>query len=64
VSAALSLGGLEHFNRESGRRIDVVGIFPTRRAKSLSLVRLADMLRIEANDEWLVGRRYRSRAPG
>jgi len=35
----------------------VVGIFPD----DASLVRLVSMLAIEANDEWLVGRRYMSR---
>jgi Transposase, Mutator family len=43
---------LERFNREIGRRTDVVGIFPDDR----SLIRLASMLAIEQNDEWLVGR--------
>jgi putative transposase len=45
---------LERFNREIGRRTDVVGIFPDGR----SLIRLVSMLAIEANDEWLVGRGY------
>jgi len=45
----------ERFNREIGRRIDVVGIFPD----DPSLIRLATMLAIEQNDEWL-GRRYLS----
>ncbi len=45
---------LERFNREIGRRTDVVGIFPD----DASLVRLVSMLAIEANDEWLVGRAY------
>jgi transposase-like protein len=49
---------LERFNREIGRRTDVVGIFPD----DQSLVRLASMLAIEQNDEWLVGRRYLSAA--
>ena len=41
---------------EVGRRTDVVGIFPDDR----SLIRLAGMLCIEQNDEWLVGRGYLS----
>src|SRR6266480_1291727 len=49
-----STNPLERFNREIGRRTDVVGIFPDDR----SLIRLASMLAIEANDEWLVGRGY------
>jgi putative transposase len=52
-----STNPLERFNREIGRRTDVVGIFPDDR----SLVRLVSMLAIEANDEWLVGRSYMSR---
>jgi putative transposase len=51
-----STNPLERFNREIGRRTDVVGIFPD----DQSLIRLAGMLCIEANDEWLVGRRYLS----
>ena len=51
-----STNPLERFNREIGRRTDVVGIFPD----DHSLIRLAGMLCIEANDEWLVGRRYLS----
>jgi mutator family transposase len=47
---------LERFNKEIGRRTDVVGIFPDDR----SLVRLAGMLCIEQNDERLVGRGYLS----
>ena len=47
---------LERFNREVGRRTDVVGIFPD----DQSLIRLAGMLCIEQNDEWLVGRGYLS----
>jgi putative transposase len=49
-----STNPLERFNREIGRRTDVVGIFPDDR----SVVRLVSMLAIEANDEWLVGRGY------
>jgi putative transposase len=52
-----STNPLERFNREIGRRTDVVGIFPD----DVSLVRLVSMLAIEANDEWLVGRCYMSR---
>ncbi len=47
---------LERLNREIGRRTDVVGIFPD----DAALVRLATMLCIEQNDEWLVGRGYLS----
>ena len=47
---------MERFNKEIGRRTDVVGIFPD----NCSLIRLAGMLCIEQNDEWLVGRRYLS----
>jgi transposase-like protein len=49
-----STNPLERFNREVGRRTDVVGIFPDDR----SLIRLVSMLAIEANDEWLVTRGY------
>jgi putative transposase len=51
-----STNPLERFNREVGRRTDVVGIFPDNQ----SLIRLAGMLCIEQNDEWLVGRAYLS----
>jgi transposase-like protein len=53
-----STNPLERFNREIGRRTDVVGIFPD----DASLTRLTTMLAIEQNDEWLVGRRYLSAA--
>src|SRR4051812_19709279 len=52
-----STNPLERFNREIGRRTDVVGIFPD----DASMIRLVSMLAIEANDEWLVGRSYISR---
>src|SRR3712207_2959083 len=41
-----STNPLERFNREIGRRTDVVGIFPD----DASLIRLASMIAIEAND--------------
>jgi putative transposase len=53
-----STNPLERFNKEIGRRSDVVGIFPDDR----SLIRLVGMLCPEQNDEWLVGRRYLSAA--
>jgi transposase-like protein len=52
-----STNPLERFNREIGRRTDVVGIFPD----DNSLIRLTSMLAIEANDEWLVGKGYIAR---
>ncbi len=51
-----STNPLERFNREIGRRTDVVEIFPDDR-----FAPIASMLAIEANDEWLVGRCYMSR---
>src|SRR4051794_7750491 len=51
-----STNPLERFNKEIGRRTDVVGIFPD----DAALIRLAGMLCIEQNDEWLVGRGYLS----
>jgi putative transposase len=49
-----STNPLERFNREIGRRTDVVAIFPD----DALLIRLVSMLAIEANDEWLVRRSY------
>src|SRR3954465_4785248 len=51
-----STNPLERFNKEIGRRTDVVGIFPNDQA----LVRVAGVFCIKQNDGWLVGRAYLS----
>jgi len=51
-----STNPLERVNREIARRSDVIGIYPN----DAALIRLASMLLIEQNDEWLVGRCYLS----
>jgi transposase-like protein len=52
-----STNPLERFNREIGRRTELVGIF----SDDASVIRLVSMLAIEANDEWLVGHPYISK---
>ena len=53
-----STNPLERFNREIGRRTDVVGIFPDDAPPDPP----DHDARHRANDEWLVGRRYLSAA--
>ena len=45
---------LERVNRELKRRSKVVGAFPNGK----SLIRLAVMILIDINEEWLTGKRY------
>jgi transposase-like protein len=53
-----SANPLERVTREIGRRTAVVGKF----LNDAALLRLAGRLLIEQNDEWLVSRRYLSKA--
>lgn len=49
-----STNPLERLNRRIGRRSDVVSVYPN----DAAFVRLAGALLPEADDEWLVSRRY------